>query len=109
MTNEEIIELRNDLVMLSVAINQIEDRMRNGEFTDALTIVEEQRDVVNKYNPLRQPNTDEWLMIKKQDYNDLKLHMDQLPKELACIQMNVEKRSMQRIIDNCFHTKGDIE
>ncbi|MCK5225086.1 MAG: hypothetical protein KAQ89_00050 [Planctomycetes bacterium] len=54
-------------------------------------------------------NPNEWLMIKKQDYNDLKLHMDQLPKERACVQMNVEKRSMQRIIENCFHKQGDIE
>lgn len=61
MTDEEIKELRNDLVMLSAAINQIEDRMRKGLFTNALAIVEEQKDIVNKYNPLYQPNETEYI------------------------------------------------
>ena len=59
-------------------------------------------------NPINS-NDDNWLMIKKSDYKDLQLHMNQLPRERVCIQMNVEKRSMQRIIDNCFHEIGDIK
>lgn len=107
MTDEEIKELRNDLVSLSIAITEMEKGMREGLFNNAVAIAEEHMDIVNKYNPLCQSCNDEWLMIKKQDYNDLKLHMDQLPKDRACIQMNVEKRSMQRIIDNCFHKQGE--
>ena len=102
-------EQRKDLVSLSVAIDQMEKRMQKGLFNNAVAIARENMDIANKYNPLCQPSDDEWLMIKKQDYNDLKLHMDQLPKERACIQMNVEKRSMQRIINNCFHKLGDIK
>lgn len=110
MTDEEIKELRNDLVLLSVAIDQMEKRMRKGLFTNALTIIEEQRDIVNKYNPLCQSIDDGWLMIKRSDYTSLLNEVTSLGLKLGP-EMYVPGSigTILHIIYNCFHTQGDIE
>ena len=110
MTKEEIKELRNDLVLLSVAITQIEDHIRKGLFTNVLTIVEEQKDIVKKYNPLCQPSEDEWLMIKKSDHTALLNEVTSLGLKLG-IDMYVPGSiiKISYIIENCFHKQGDIE
>lgn len=110
MINEKIKELRNDLVMLSVAIIQIEDRMRKGVYTDALTIVEEQSDIVKKYNPLCQPSEDEWLMIKKSDHTALLNEVTSLGLKLGpdmYVPGSIIKISY--IIENCFHNLEDTK
>lgn len=110
MANEEIKEQRKDLVLLSVAIDQTEDRMRKGLFTNALAIVEEQSDIVKKYNPLCQPSEDGWLMIKKSDHTALLNEVTSLGLKLG-IDMYVPGSiiKISYIIENCFHKQGDIE
>ena len=104
MTHEEIKELRNDLVLLSVAIDQIEDRMHKGLFTNALAIVEEQKDIVNKYNHI-----DNWLWIKRDDLDCLNKALADYEISSSYKELVKNTHRMRLIIDTCFHIKGDVE
>lgn len=99
---DEIKELRNDLVTLSIAITEMEKRIREGLFNNAVAIAEEHMDIVNKYNPLCQPSNDEWLIIKNEDYEKLRIHLKKLYSRENCNVRHAED-SMQEILNTCFH------
>lgn len=110
MTNEEINELRNDLVLLSVAIDQMEKRMHEGFFNNAIAIARENMYVVNKYNPSNSwLMIKNWLMIKKRDFDilDNALHAYEISDSYNELVQNTNR--MRIVLDTCFHKQGDIE